>query len=155
MQRWLAATARWVSYRDGRLPADTGHPFSLSDIPTESRLRVTVQACGDGSARVAHLRSGARVAIEGPYGTLDELECLASRSGIRVVHLPGARRADDSWLPAGYSGTDEDALTELAPAIAHSDIYLCGPHAWLAAAKRAARRAGAGRHQLHSEEFAW
>jgi NAD(P)H-flavin reductase len=26
-----------------------GHPFSLSDVPDGSRLRVTIQACGDGS----------------------------------------------------------------------------------------------------------
>ena len=47
-----------------------GHPFSLSDTPSNDRLRVTIQACGDGSSRAARLRVGALVAIEGPFGTM-------------------------------------------------------------------------------------
>jgi len=42
----------------------------LSDLPADNRLRVTVQACGDGSAWVADLQPGTRVAIEGPYETM-------------------------------------------------------------------------------------
>jgi len=86
---------------------------------------------------------------------VEELESLAGRSAIRVVYLPGARRDNGSWLPAGFSGTDHEVLAELAPLVADSDIYLCGPLEWLAAARRAAHRAGARHHQIHSEEFAW
>jgi ferredoxin-NADP reductase len=46
------------------------HPFSLSAPPAADRMRITVKDLGDGSARVAALRSGTRVAIEGPYGRL-------------------------------------------------------------------------------------
>ena len=46
------------------------HPYSLSGPPTAGRLRVTVKDLGDGSARVARLRPGTRVLIEGPYGRL-------------------------------------------------------------------------------------
>jgi predicted ferric reductase len=45
------------------------HPYSLSGI-TPDRLRLTVKNLGDGSAGVARLRPGTRVAIEGPYGRL-------------------------------------------------------------------------------------
>ena len=44
------------------------HPYSLSALPTPSRLRVTVKELGDHSGELARLRPGTRVAIEGPYG---------------------------------------------------------------------------------------
>ena len=44
------------------------HPYSLSALPTSSRLRVTVKELGDHSGELARLRLGTRVAIEGPYG---------------------------------------------------------------------------------------
>ncbi|MFB9239592.1 ferric reductase-like transmembrane domain-containing protein [Plantactinospora siamensis] len=46
------------------------HPYSLSAPPHGDRLRITVKDLGDGSSRVAGLRPGTRVLIEGPYGRL-------------------------------------------------------------------------------------
>ncbi|MEV6971453.1 ferredoxin reductase family protein [Hamadaea sp. NPDC051192] len=46
------------------------HPYSLSGPPRPDRLRITVKDLGDGSARVATLRPGTRVLVEGPYGRL-------------------------------------------------------------------------------------
>ena len=46
------------------------HPYSLSAVPGGELLRITVKDLGDGSARVAGLRPGTRVLIEGPYGRL-------------------------------------------------------------------------------------
>jgi predicted ferric reductase len=46
------------------------HPYSLSGPPRSGLLRITVKDLGDGSARVAALRPGTRVLIEGPYGRL-------------------------------------------------------------------------------------
>jgi ferredoxin-NADP reductase len=84
----------------------------------------------------------------------DELENLASALDMRIVHLPGKRRAADSWLPEGYDGSDDAVLREFAPAITESDVFVCGPALWAAAATRAARRAGApGR--VHTEAFGW
>jgi predicted ferric reductase len=45
------------------------HPYSLSAAPTADRLRITVKDLGDGS-RLASLRPGTRVLVEGPYGRL-------------------------------------------------------------------------------------
>ena len=72
--------------RLGRLPARAGqffhwrfldgpgwsraHPYSLSATPHGHQLRITVKDLGDGSARVATLRPGTRVLVEGPYGKL-------------------------------------------------------------------------------------
>jgi predicted ferric reductase len=47
-----------------------GHPYSLSAAPTRDTLRITVKNLGDGSARLAGLRPGTKVLVEGPYGRL-------------------------------------------------------------------------------------
>jgi predicted ferric reductase len=45
------------------------HPYSLSAAPRSDWLRITVKDL-DGSGRLARLRPGTRVVIEGPYGVL-------------------------------------------------------------------------------------
>ena len=49
-----------------------GHPFSLSAAPTGDSMRITVKDLGAGSARLATLRPGTKVLMEGPYGRLTE-----------------------------------------------------------------------------------
>ncbi len=44
------------------------HPFSLSHVPHEHRMRITVKDLGDHSADLASMRVGTPVFIEGPYG---------------------------------------------------------------------------------------
>jgi ferredoxin-NADP reductase len=46
-----------------------GHPYSVSAAPN-GELRITVKDLGAGSARLASLRPGSRVLLEGPYGRL-------------------------------------------------------------------------------------
>jgi predicted ferric reductase len=46
------------------------HPYTLSAAPAGDLLRITVKDLGDGSSRVAALRPGTRVLVEGPYGAL-------------------------------------------------------------------------------------
>jgi predicted ferric reductase len=48
------------------------HPFSLSAAPDGRRLRITVKALGDYSARLRALRPGTRVIAEGPYGAFTD-----------------------------------------------------------------------------------
>lgn len=45
------------------------HPISLSARPRDGLLRFTIKANGDATARMASLRPGTRVVLEGPYGT--------------------------------------------------------------------------------------
>ena len=47
-----------------------GHPLSLSAAPTRRSLTVTARVVGDGTARIASLRRGTPVLVEGPYGVL-------------------------------------------------------------------------------------
>jgi len=57
------------------------HPYSLSAHPRNAELRITVRALGTGSADLAGIRPGTRVALEGPYGIFSE----ASRSRRRIA----------------------------------------------------------------------
>ena len=60
-------------------------PFSVSNVPTEHGVRITVQQVGDGSDRLAGACPGTRVLFEGPYGTM-----TADRRTRRDVLLIGA-----------------------------------------------------------------
>jgi ferredoxin-NADP reductase len=44
------------------------HPYSLSHVPTNDELRITVKDLGDHSRGLARIPVGTRVGIEGPYG---------------------------------------------------------------------------------------
>jgi ferredoxin-NADP reductase len=57
------------------------HPYSLSALPDPPYLRFTVKDLGDHSGRLAGLRPGTRIAIEGPYGAFTR----DARASDRVV----------------------------------------------------------------------
>ncbi|WP_239165132.1 ferredoxin reductase family protein [Actinoplanes palleronii] len=62
------------------------HPYTLSSAPAGDLLRITVKDLGDGSSRMAALRPGTRVLVEGPYGALT----TDHRAGRRKVLLMAA-----------------------------------------------------------------
>ena len=49
---------------------EPGNPFSVSAAPDGSTLRLTAAHLGEGSARLAALKPGTRVLVEGPYGRM-------------------------------------------------------------------------------------
>jgi len=61
----------------------TAHPYSVSAVPANGYLRITVGALGDHSSRLPALRPGSLVFAEGPFGrfTADR----ASRSRLLLV----------------------------------------------------------------------
>lgn len=61
----------------------TAHPFSLSAPATNSFLRLTVKAVGDGTTLVQSLRPGTRVVAEGPYGAMTERR--RTRHGVLLI----------------------------------------------------------------------
>ena len=61
------------------------HPFSLSALPTDQQLRITVKDLGDHSRDLQGLRPGTRVIAEGPYGAFTP----ARRGGHGVLLLAG------------------------------------------------------------------
>jgi predicted ferric reductase len=56
--RFIATGQWWMS-----------HPYSLSAVPTEHFMRVTVKNLGDASGEINNMKIGTRVFFEGPYGT--------------------------------------------------------------------------------------
>lgn len=123
-----------------------GHPLSLSAAPDGRTLRVTARVVGDGTARLARLRPGTRVLVEGPYGNLTWRDAprpaLLVASGIGVTPLRAL--LEERRLPRGSavlyrvrSAEDAPLLTELdaiARARGHYVVPLpghrAGPHAW-------------------------
>jgi ferredoxin-NADP reductase len=61
------------------------HPYSISAVPRDNRIRITVKDLGDHSAGLGSLGRGAWVAVEGPYGVFTP----DAREGERVA-LVGA-----------------------------------------------------------------
>ena len=44
------------------------HPFSISSVPTQNSVRITVRALGDSTTILQNVRIGTKVWFEGPYG---------------------------------------------------------------------------------------
>ena len=84
-----------------------------------------------------------------------EFESLARDRGLRVLWLPGRRRAPDSWLGEGAPTDDLTLLRRWVPDVADRDVYVCGPPEWTAAVRRTLAAAGLPPAQLHSENFGW
>ncbi|HEU4948014.1 MAG TPA: ferredoxin reductase family protein [Kribbella sp.] len=118
-----------------------GNPYSLSAPPRHNRLRLTAKDAGDGSRRLAGLRPGTKVLIEGPYGRLtgerrvgDKVAMLASGIGITPLR---ALLEDLPYAPGDavlvYRARDEADLvfrTELEELARRRGItlhYLLGP----------------------------
>ncbi len=83
-----------------------------------------------------------------------EIDHLARVRGVAVHYLAGRRRTATSWLPDGYPD-DLTALRWLAPNVRHSDVFVCGPQAWMDALITTLLRAGVARSRIHSEKFTW
>lgn len=190
-----------------------GNPYSLSAAPKRDRIQITAKDLGDGSSRLARLRPGTRVLVEGPYGRLTgedrkwervaflacgigvtplkalledlditpgratfvyrvrtaddlvlrtELEELAWARGVDLQYLVGPRSGGAaSWLPRtgatprGAVVDDVLALHQLVPHLARTDVFVCGPDAWMEAVADTAARAGLPPEQLHLERFTW
>lgn len=92
----------------------------------------------------------------GPDAFTDDLKKL-SAAGVRVLHLPGRRRAATSWLGAVHAGefSDRAALKHWVPDIAQRDVYICGPTPWADLVVADLRGAGVPETHIHVEAFGW
>ena len=82
------------------------HPFSLSAAPDGRSLRITAKALGDFSARLASIRPGARVAVEGPFGLFTDT----------------VRRRDKALLVAGFVGVTKEVARHRDDAHGSADV---------------------------------
>ena len=85
-----------------------------------------------------------------------EFTVLARERGLRVLNLPGHRRAPGSWLGDGVGAAgDLTVLTYWVPDIAERDVYVCGPEAWTASVRATLAATGLPAARLHVETFGW
>lgn len=91
------------------------HPFSISAAPTDTTLRITVAAVGNGTRRLLSLKPGTRVGIEGPYGVFTS----ASRTRQAVVLMGSGTGIAPHPLAAGGdargAGPSAGGAARLAP----------------------------------------
>jgi predicted ferric reductase len=87
---------------------------------------------------------------------VNELHALAGDRGLRVVWLPGHRRAPNSWLGEDVGPADDlTALVSWVPDIAERDVYVCGPETWADDVRRTTAAAGLPADRFHAESFGW
>jgi len=138
-------TDAWRWARAVPPPEGGTHDCSYDDDAIAYKTAVT-------GALLDDLRRPTRVTVIVRAGDIDsvplrrELERLATDAGWRLVMLPGSRNQHP--MTARY-------LTELAPELPTSDVYVCGPDEFTEAVLRAAQRAGVPEHRLHHESFAF
>ena len=182
------------------------HPISLSALPTDKTVRITVRDLGTGTSAISSVRPGTRVSFEGPYGMFtdagrtapklaivvagigitpvrafledskvrpgettillrastqeeaylwNEISELARKKGARLYTMVGRRaQSGPGWMPQADASRGV-TLRSVFPDLADSDLYICGPTAWLDLVEIDARRAGIPEHQLHTERFDW
>lgn len=81
---------------------------------------------------------------------------MSRARGLRVVMLPGHRRAPGSWLGDEVPPVDDvAALTVLVPGIDEHEVFICGPQGWADDVTRTARAAGVPAERIHLESFGW
>jgi predicted ferric reductase len=101
----------------------------VEDLPLQTRVTVVYRVA---EAESAPLRA--------------ELDALAAARGWNLRYLEGG---PDAWT------IDDALLLSLCPSIAASDVYVCGPPRFMAAALAAAASAGVPHWRLHHERFAF
>lgn len=84
-----------------------------------------------------------------------EFEELATRTDSKLYTMLGQRGVGArAWMAA----RDEErgvTMRSMFPDLLDSDLYLCGPSAWLDVVEADARAWGVPKHQIHSERFDW
>jgi predicted ferric reductase len=85
----------------------------------------------------------------------NEIVALAKKKGATVYTMIGRRaRTGRSWMPEADARRGV-TLRSIFPDLAKSDLYICGPTAWLDLVESEARASGLPAHQLHTERFDW
>lgn len=142
-------------------------PYGVFTEARRTKERVVLIASGIGippiralaesmAARPGDATIVYRVRNENDAALLDEIRKIAERRSMTLHVVAGPRGANDSWLNEDPSGLPDQArLTLMAPWVAESDVYVCGPQSWTESVIKSLRRAGTPEEQIHAEEYAW
>jgi predicted ferric reductase len=141
-------------------------PYGIFTDSARTAPKVAVIAAGIGVTPVRALLESAdlapgeatvllRASSEDEQWLWEEVSDLAHTKGATYFEMVGPRSATSStWM----SARDQDrgvTIRSVFPDLLDSDLYLCGPTAWLDLVEADARRAGIPAHQIHAERFDW
>jgi len=141
-------------------------PYGIFSDVARTAPRLAIIAAGIGVTPVRALLEGARIAPGEATVLLragdadetylwDEIGEIAAAKGATLYTMVGHRaRRGASWM------SDSDArrgvtLASTFPHLRESDLYICGPTAWLDEVVADARAHGIPEHQIHAERFDW
>ncbi|CAB4633786.1 unannotated protein [freshwater metagenome] len=145
-------------------------PYGIFTEAKRTKQKVTLIAAGIG---VAPIRSLAQQLASKPNdltilyrannardATLaKELVDISSEKGHNLHVLTGERSSKVPWLPSSVTDAsdlpDYALLTQLAPDILNSDVYVCGPTQWTNEFVATLKKLAIPKSQIHVEEFAW
>ena len=95
-----------------------------------------------------------RTSIDDRY-LWDEVATIAKAKGAKFYTMTGPRATSGArWMPQRDAERGV-SLRSVLPDLLDSDLYVCGPPAWLELIEAEAVAAGLPAHRLHSERFEW
>ena len=141
-------------------------PYGIFSDVARTSPRLAIIAAGIGVTPVRALLESAKIAPGEATVLLragnrdetylwDEIGDIAAAKGAVMYSMIGHRsRGESTWM------SEADArrgvtLESTFPNLAQSDLYICGPGAWLDSVVADARAAGIPEHQIHAERFDW
>jgi hypothetical protein len=142
-------------------------PYGVFTEERRTREKVVLMASGIGVTPVRALAESLvarpgditviyRVRNEADANLIDELRELCRIRDHKFAVIAGHRGPNGSWMNADpLARSDQERLLEIAPNLADSDVFICGPEVWTRQAVKTVALAGTPAKQIHSEEFAW
>jgi predicted ferric reductase len=141
-------------------------PYGLFTDAARTAPKVAIIAAGIGITPARALLESAqigpgeatvllRASSENEKWLWDEVEDLAAAKHATCFEMVGSRSASQStWMSAADQARGV-TIRSVFPDLLDSDLYICGPSAWLDLVEADARRAGVPAHQIHAERFDW
>jgi predicted ferric reductase len=141
-------------------------PYGLFSTAARTSRKLAILAAGIGVTPVRALLEHASFApgeatillrASTPEETYhwDEIRSIAAAKGAACYSMVGHRpRGVNSWISSADTQRGV-TLQSTFPDLVDSDVYLCGPTAWLDIVEAEVRATGVPSHQIHSERFDW
>lgn len=158
------------SARISAIPAGTRvsieGPYGLFSDVARTAPKLAIIAAGIGITPIRALLESSqfapgeatillRASDENDMFLWDEVREIALAKGATLYTMVGKRASlHPRWMPEADAHRGV-TLASVFPDLAISDLYVCGPSAWLDLVEADARATGIPNHQLHSERFDW
>jgi predicted ferric reductase len=160
-----AGSARISAVRPGTKVSIEG-PYGLFSDSARTSPKLAIIAAGIGVTPIRALLEHAqfapgdatillRAGSQDETYLWDEIRELAEAKGANCYVMVGHRSmTGPSWM-SDFDARRGVTLQSVFPNLPQSDLYLCGPTAWLDSVEAEARATGIPSHQIHAERFDW